>query len=167
METNTVWNQLVDLLEGEIDLYAALVELIEAESKALMRSDLAEFNQLLGDKQALVDKLQRTEAARTAWLRAHGGPGPAADKPRLKELIAGAPRDISRRLERCRRELVSLTRTLDDRNRLHAKMLQHSRELADNALRLLGNQLCVQPTYQSNGNLSGTGPGGFLLSGLA
>jgi hypothetical protein len=46
-------------------------------------------------------------------------------------------------------------------------MLNHSKGLAENALQLLGNQLLVQPTYQANGNLSGAGKGGFVLSGLA
>jgi flagellar biosynthesis/type III secretory pathway chaperone len=167
METNTPWSQLIGLLETEIQLYAALKDLIAAESAALIKSDLDAFNQLLADKQLLVEQLQRAEAARSAWLRSHGAQGPAAGKTCLTALIARAPRQASRQLERCRRELARLTRDLGTRNRLHRKMLKHSKGLAENALQLLGNQLLVQPTYQANGNLSGAGKGGFVLSGLA
>jgi flagellar biosynthesis/type III secretory pathway chaperone len=167
METNTPWNQLIELLEMEIQLYRALKDLMGAESTALIEPDLDAFNRLLGDKQVLVEKLQHAEAARTAWLRSHGFQAPHAGKPRLKTLVARAPRDASRHLERCRRELVALTGELEARNHLHRKMLNHSSGLAENALRLLGNQLFVQPTYQANGDLSGTGKGGFVLSGLA
>jgi flagellar biosynthesis/type III secretory pathway chaperone len=167
METNTPWNQLIELLETEIQLYRALKDLMGAESTALIESDLDAFNRLLGDKQALVEKLQQAEAERTAWLRSHGFQAPRAGKPRLKTLVARAPRDASSDLERCRRELVGLTRELEARNCLNRKMLNHSKGLAENTLRLLGDQFFVRPTYLANGNLSGADKGGFVLSGLA
>ena len=167
METNIPWNQLIELLETEIHLYGALKELIETESGALINKDLEAIHHLIGNKQALVDRLQRVEAGRRDWLRVHGARVRAADPPRLKTLISHAPREVAKRLEKCRRELADLTRGLEQRNHLHRKMLNHSRRLAENALRLLGDRLYVQPTYQSNGNLSGAGKGGFVLSSLA
>jgi flagellar biosynthesis/type III secretory pathway chaperone len=167
METNTPYHQLIALLETEIHLYGALKELIETESAALIAKDLDAIHHLLGNKQVLVDKLLRVEARRTDWLRAQGARAKAAGSPRLKTLIAHAPREVARRLERCRRELVDLTRDLKQRNHLHRKILNHSRILAEDALQLLGGRKYVQPTYQSNGNLSGAGKGGFVLSGLA
>lgn len=167
METNTPWHQLIELLETEIHLYGALKELIEAESAALIDKDLKAIHHHLGSKQVLVDKLQRVEAKRADWLRVQGARVEVADTPRLKTLIARAPREVAKHLERCRRELADLTRDLKQRNRLHRTMLHHSRRLAEDALQLLGGRLYVQPTYQSNGNLSGAGKGGFVLSGLA
>lgn len=167
MNTKTPWNQLADLLEGEVVLYDALKALLEAETEALIQSDLPVFKKLLGEKQAMVAELQQKEAARKQWLRAQMSADPNEKPPRLKRLIASAPPEISARLETSRRSLASRIRSIDDRNQLNGKMLRHSRALADNALRLLGNQLYVQPTYQSNGNLAGAGTGGFVLSGMA
>jgi flagellar biosynthesis/type III secretory pathway chaperone len=164
METNTPWNRLIELLENEIGLYRALMDLIEAEASALMRSDLPTFKQLLQEKQRLVESLQNKEEERSAWVAAHF---PEKDAKRLKDLVARAPRSLSKRLSRYRRELIDLTQALEIRNQVHKRMLKHSRELADNALRLLGNQLYLQPIYQSNGHISGTRTGGAVLSGLA
>lgn len=164
METNTPWNRLIELLEKEIVLYRRLMDLIEAESSALMTSNLPAFSQLLGEKQRLVEALHSKEAARCAWVAAHV---PAKGAQRLKDLVSRAPQAVSGRLAKCRRELIELTRAVDVRNQVHSRMLQHSGELADNALRLLGNQLYVQPTYQSNGHISGATAGGVVLSGLA
>ena len=164
METNTAWNRLIELLEEEIGLYRALMDLIEAESSALMRSDLPAFSQLLQKKQRLVEELQNREAARAIWVATHVS---TKDGKRLKDLVVCAPRKVSGRLTTCRRELIDLTRALEIRNQVHSRMLHHSRELADNALRLLGHQLYMQPTYQSNGHISGASTGGTVLSGLA
>jgi flagellar biosynthesis/type III secretory pathway chaperone len=167
METNTPWNQLIELLETEIHLYGALKELGETESAALIDKDLEAIHHLLGNKEVLVDKLQRVEANRTDWLRVQSARVGVADTPRLRTLIAHAPQAVAKRLEKCRRELADLTRDLKQRNHLHRKMLNHSKRLAEDALQLLGGRLYVQPTYQSNGNLTGAGKGGFVLSGLA
>lgn len=164
METNTPWNQLIELLEEEIGLYRALMDLIEAESNALMASDLPAFSQSLQKKQRLVEDLQKREVERAAWVAAHV---PTKDAKRLKDLVARAPLEVSRRLSRCRKELVDLTQALEIRNQVHKRMLNHSSELADNALRLLSNQLYRQPIYQSNGHISGASTGGAVLSGLA
>jgi flagellar biosynthesis/type III secretory pathway chaperone len=164
METIIPWSQLIELLEEEIGLYRTLVELVEAESGALMKSDLPAFTKLLQKKQRLVEALQTKEAGRCAWVAAHV---PTKNTNRLKDLVTRAPQEASRRLSWCRRELIDLTRALEIRNQVHRRMLNHSRELADNALKLLGNQLYTQPIYQSNGHVSGANTGGAVLSSLA
>jgi flagellar biosynthesis/type III secretory pathway chaperone len=164
MKTNIPWNQLIELLESQIALYRTLMDLIDEESRALIAADLPAFNRLINKKQALVENLKRREAERSAWVAAHA---PREDAKHLKNLIASAPQKISSRLAQCRRDLIELTRALDIRNQLHRRMLSHSRDLAENALRLLGNQLYLQPIYAPNGNITGAGKGGAVLSGLA
>jgi flagellar biosynthesis/type III secretory pathway chaperone len=164
METSTPWNQLIELLEGQIELYRTLLDLIDQESRALMTSNLPVFTQLIGHKKELVKKLKRKETERSAWMAAHT---PTEASKNLRALAGRAPRVVSRRLRQCRRELVDLTQRLDLRNQLHSRMLNHSSELAGNALRLLGNQLNLQPIYQSNGHISGTSNGGAVLSDMA
>jgi len=168
MRTDTQWTTLIDLLERERQLYGDLKRLIEREAEALMRPDLPLFTHLLAEKQALVEQVQQLESERAGQIEDLAASRPhRVAKMRLKELIPLAPPVFAARLERCRRELVALMRALESRNQLHKKMLDHSREWAGNALNLLGNQLYVQPTYQANGNLSGAGRGGFVLSGVA
>jgi flagellar biosynthesis/type III secretory pathway chaperone len=164
MKTNIQWNQLIELLEAEIQHYGHLKDLIDTEAHALVQSDLQQFNRILNEKQALVEQVQRLEADRSRWIIQLGQ---SEGKISLKALIARAPREVSVRLDRCRRELVYLTHALEARNQLHKKMLNHSRSWAGNALRLLGGQLYVQPTYQASGHLSGAGKGGAVLSGIA
>jgi flagellar biosynthesis/type III secretory pathway chaperone len=164
MTTNTQWSQLIELLEAEVQQYTHLKDLIEREAHALVQTDLPKFNQILREKQSLVEQVQDIEADRSRWIAQFGQP---EGKISLKALIDRAPREVSVRLDRCRRELVSLTYALEARNRLHKKMLNHSKNWADSALKLLGGQLYVQPTYQANGYLSGAGKGGAVLSGVA
>lgn len=164
MQTNTRWNQLIELLEAEIQLYGHLRDLIEKESHAIVQSDLPLFKRILEEKRSLVEQVQRLEEDRSQWMTKLGQ---SEGNLSLKALIDQAPRDASIRLSQCRGELIALTQSLESRNQLHRKMLNHSRNWAGNALRLLGGQLYVQPTYQANGYLSGSGKGGAVLSGLA
>lgn len=164
MKTNTRWNQLIELLEAEIQLYGHLKDLIEKESLALVQSDLALFSLILKEKRSLVEQVQRIEEDRSQWMAQLDQP---EDHLSLKVLIDQAPREASVRLDQCRRELIALTQPLERRNQLHKKMLNHSKNWAGSALRILGGQLYVQPTYQANGYLSGAGKGGAVLSGLA
>lgn len=124
--------QLLDLLSTDIDTCTRLLELLEQEFTALNERKLDTLQQLLGDKQPLLDSLARHAGQRSQLLAQQGF---AADSQGFAGFIAGNPRAAA--LQTAHDRLQQLMEQCQTANLRNGRLIRTNQVSVGNALNII------------------------------
>lgn len=131
----SVWNEIAGVLEEQLTVQHALVELAARKAELVAGAQVRDLELLLYREQALLDQSHRLEENRLQLLT---GVDVGNDQPTLRQLAAHAPPPVRDRLEQLARELGRATSRLGDLTRENRELLQQALTIVNYQLSLLG-----------------------------
>lgn len=158
------WDDLVDVLQAESDLYRSLLGLLDRERPALMRSQRAEIERSAAAKRELIERLQVLECRRAETVgRLAAGIGRPAGELTLRLLALSAPARQADGLQRCRAELRGLVEQVIAENQRSAALCGHIGDLLRNAYAVVRGLAANGVVYQRGGRMLGARLNGKLV----
>lgn len=156
--------ELVKVLEAETALYRRLIEIMDRERDALLRSRRTEIEACAGGKRDLMDRLQALERQRAeAVKRLAQHIGRSDAEVTLSFLARTAPEPQAGALRRCRSELLSLMVRVKEENQRSALLCRHAGELLRAAYGALKGLAANGFVYHRGGRMQGVQLNGKLV----
>ena len=161
-----VYDDFLDLLDGEAALYRALLSVLGDEKNAIMASDLVGLEKTGKEKEALFLKIRKTEDQRQIMVKelarslrcSHHG----LTVTKLAELVE-APYAV--RFRKFCSDLLPLAKTIRDVNDGNKALLRHSVELVRSSFAFLNSLIAADAVYHSSGKMQQYHQSGKVLSG--
>ena len=158
------WADLVKVLQAETALYRRLLENMERERNALLRSRRAEIEACAAGKRDWIDRLQAEESRRAdAVKRLAQHIGRPESEVTLSFLARTAPDPYGGALRRCRSELLNLVAQIQKENQRSAVLCRHVGELLKAAYGALKGLAAGGSVYQRGGRLQDARLNGKLV----
>lgn len=156
--------ELVEALKAETALYRRLIEIMDRERHALLRSQRTEIEACAAGKRDLIDRLQALERRRmeaVKRLAQHAG-RPDAEVT-LNVLLRTAPEPYAGALRQFRSELLGLMARAKEANQRSAVLCRHVGELLRAAYGALKGLAANGFVYQRGGRMQGVRLNGKLV----
>ena len=164
----TLLDQLLALLAGEMGLYRDMILVLQSEKDAIIDADLEALEENTREKSNLTIKVRILEEQR---LRTVEKLSAALDHPlegfNLLQIagLVGGP--YAARLEACHSNFASLMQSMGELNRTNSELLTHSLKTVRESLGFLENLGNMHSVYQENGHFGSGSRSGRFLSGRA
>jgi flagellar biosynthesis/type III secretory pathway chaperone len=158
-------SKLLKILRMETELYRRLLDLMDRERMALLRSGRTEIEACTAEKGDLIDQLQAADRQRTEVvnrLARHTG-RPAAETT-LSLLAQTAAEPFRAELRQARCELLELTARIQEENQRGKALCRHASELLRAAHGVLKGLAADGFVYHRGGRLERTRLNGKLVS---
>ncbi len=158
--------RLTSLLDEEIELFEALLSVLQDENNALICAKLNKLNETCKEKENLVLKIRILEEQRIYVLQEFSElSGCSPGIITLAGLSRLAEGDNSTRLTDCRSNLLSLAESIRDLNKSNRSLLNYSIGLVRTSLSFLDNFISPNFLYYNNGRLQTIDKSGRFFSG--
>jgi len=161
-----VYDNFLDLLDGEAALYRALLSVLQLEKNAIIGSNLGELGKTGKEKEALLLKISIIEEQRQIMMED------------LAESLECSPHDLTitklaelveepypARFKRLCSDLLPLAKTIRDVNDGNKALLRHSVELVRSSFAFLNNLITANAVYYRSGRMQQNNQSGKVLSG--
>ena len=161
-----VYDNFLDLLDGEAALYRALLSVLQLEKNAIIGSNLGELGKTGKEKEALLLKISIIEEQRQIMMED------------LAESLECSPHDLTitklaelveepypARFKRLCSDLLPLAKTIRDVNDGNKALLRHSVELVRSSFAFLNNLITANAVYYRSGRMQQNDQSGKVLSG--
>ena len=166
MKLNPMVQQLLDVIEGEKEIYRSMLTLIDQESKAAVRSDVIALTTAGEEKGNILAKLALIEDQRKRVVNeiadALGCTPGDLTITKISQLI-GEP--FAGRLNQAGAELLTVLNTVKAANRRNKLLFEHSRELLRGSFNILSELSCSDTVYYRTGNIQRTYQTGKCVNG--
>jgi flagellar biosynthesis/type III secretory pathway chaperone len=160
-------NDLGDCMDRQLTLYRHLLDLFHGERKAILSSDLETLNQVLMDKETLLQQIRREEVQRRKvagqLARQHGMA--AGDLTITRLSTAFADHNGVTEVKKRGAELQALTDEIQIESERNRSLCLHALQFVSNSLKLLSTLTRPNQVYQASGRVQNGGPMGRMLSG--
>lgn len=154
MKMDSMINQLLGVLDRESKLYRALLEVIEKESKAAVRSELNSLIDAREEKENILMKLRLLEEQRIKLVgKVAEDFGYSRQDVTLTEISRLVEKPLAEKLKQAGTSLSSLLNTLIEANNRSKRLFEHSLELIRGSLNLLSDLTHSDTVYYSTGNI--------------
>ena len=166
IEPVNAYDNLLDLLAGEVDGYRSLLLVLEKEKKAIIGSNLDELGKTGKEKEALLQEIRTIEGQRQNLIE------------NLAEFLGSAPHEVtitklagiteepySGRFHSLCLDLLPLAKTVHEANGANKALLMHSVELIKSSLAFLNNLMAAHDVYYRSGRMRQNDQGGKVLCG--
>jgi len=151
---NLMLEQLVGLLDREAQLYRALLDVIDREKAAAVRSELNALNEAGAEKENLMTGLRKIDEQRrgltTRLAEALGYPPKDLTLKKLSQLVA---EPFAGRLQRAGAKLQSVLTQVQEANQRSRQLFEHSLDLLRGTFNLLNELLSANTVYHRTGNI--------------
>jgi len=160
-------NKLLQVLEGEKDLYRSLLSVLQQEKKAVINSNLNDLNESGKKKENLVLKIRILEEQRITLLKklceilelSH-------HNLTLRTLSDSVGEPYSNRFKEYHSYLLALIQSIQEINHSNRDLMTHSLELIKSSLFFLNNFMGASPVYYRTGKIQNEKQsGGRVLCG--
>ena len=159
-------DEFLNVLEGEIGLYASLLFALQKEKKAIVDSNLEELNEAGKEKESLFLKIRILEEQRlTTMDKLADGFGHPSQELTLIKLSQSVEEPQSTQLADCHSKFLSLAQSIQEINLSNKALLNHSLDLVRSSLTLLTDMMPSNPVYYRTGKMLSGDQSGKLLSG--
>ena len=161
-----VYDNFLDLLDGEAALYRALLSVLQLEKNAIIGSNLGELGKTGKEKEALLLKISIIEEQRQIMMED------------LAESLECSPHDLTitklaelveepypARFKRLCSDLLPLAKTIRDVNDGNKALLRHSVELVRSSFAFLNNLITANAVYYRSGRMQQNDQSGKVLCG--
>jgi hypothetical protein len=159
------FGKVLDLLRTEVAIGGDLLQAMERERAAMLRSQLDLLIPLAAEKEALIERMLAVEKERDAWVgRLAGQLGCEAAELTLSRLAQTAPPAFESAFSKCRVELSALVERLQTDNRRCAMLSRHTAEFLRSFYGAIKGWAANGPVYQPGGRMQAARLNGKLLS---
>jgi flagellar biosynthesis/type III secretory pathway chaperone len=156
--------ELLKALEVETALYRRLLEIVDRERRALLRSRRTEIEACTAEKRDLIDRLEAADRRRAeAVSRLAQQFGRSGAEVTLSLLARTLPDPHGKALLRCRSELLGLVAHIREENRRSAVLCRHVGELLRAAYGTLKGLATSGSVYHRGGRLQDARLNGKLV----
>ena len=154
METKTMFQDLVEILKEEIQLYRTLIDLLQQEQKSLIQTEMETLEELLKKKETLFLQIKLQEECRMTLIQKISSDLQLEEKEIiLSRLIEVCDNPCSSELKQCQHELKGLVASVTDLTEMNARLIGGSLEFLKGSLSLLNSMLGGAPGYQQDGRI--------------
>ena len=151
---NSTLDQLIEILRQESSLYRSLLDVIDQEKEAAVRSDINGLNQAGLDKEKhLVEIHEKEKRRRELVARLAGEKGMAAADLTLSQISERADKPLAGTLRRVSRDFLNLLSLVQAANRRNQQIVEHSLRLLRGSFNLLNELMTPNTVYYRTGNI--------------
>lgn len=163
--TAKAYKNLVDILEDEIKVYRAMLDLVRREKEVLIAANITELEECNQAKEAMVLKVRGLERIREKAARELGALlGVTTENPRLLEIAAKMLDPESSKLRSVHSTLDLLVKRIKDLNSANEELIQSSLKAVNGALGAIKQTLQPKTTYASSGEVKQNEVAGHFVS---
>lgn len=151
---NSTLDQLIGLLRQEAGLYRSLLDVIDQEKEAAVRSDVTALNQAGIDKEAHLLEIQNKEKRRGQLVaRLAEEQGVAAADLTLTKISQRVNEPQAGNLRRVSQDFLALLTEVQAANRRNKQIFEHSLELLRGSFNRLNELMSPNTVYFRTGNV--------------
>ena len=163
MTSNSLLQQMLEILQQELDQQEKILELLAQERAAIAKVNQEMLSQLGVEKSKLIDKAQSLEQSRVALLQGHFD----GAVPRFEVLLEHCNSEKQRdNLENLGHKLKGIANTVKDFNAQNGQLIRDSLGIIASTIAIMrsstGSEL---PTYGNAGKLTSEAPDPAFSSG--
>jgi flagellar biosynthesis/type III secretory pathway chaperone len=166
LSVDSLYNELVECLDGLIKVYRNLLDVVRREKEILVASKLDELNENNKTKDAMLIRIRSLENARMKCARdlaqAVGGD---IEQPRLLDIATRVNHEKAQRLRNLHSALELLVKRVAEVNKQNEELVQAALKNITGAMDAIRDGLQPKATYARQGSLAhGKPEGGNLVS---
>jgi flagellar biosynthesis/type III secretory pathway chaperone len=162
---NLMLEQLLGLLDRETQLYRSMLDVIEGEKEAAVRSELNALNEAVAEKENLMAALRKIEEQRRGLMaRLAEALGYPLKDLTLKKLSQLVDPPFAGRLQRAGTNLLSVLNQVQEANQRSKLLFEHSLDLLRGTFNLLNELLSANTVYYRTGNIHSSHSTGKCVS---
>ena len=160
-------NDLCDCVDRQLKLYRNLLRLFQDERKALLASDLESLNQVIVDKERILQQIRREEVQRRRVVddlaRKLGVAAEALTISRLCDGLGDLPG--AERIKQKGARLKALTEEIQIESERNRSLCLHALQFVGSSIKMLTNLTRPNQVYHATGRVQSGGQIGRMLSG--
>ena len=166
MDASTkAYKNLADVLEDEIKVYRAMLDLVRREKDVLISANITELEECNQAKETMVLKVRGLERIREKAARELGGIlGVTSENPRLLDLASKMLDPESSKLRSIHSTLDLLVKRIKDLNSANEELIQSSLKAVNGALGAIKQTLQPKTTYAASGEVKQNEVAGHFVS---
>ena len=150
--------QLVELVQKEVEMFQALLDLMESEQKALIVQDVAEIEKTVSSQREVAVNAVALERARTKLVAELSQElGETASELTLKSLIDRIEGEHSNHLGEMRETLIAMHEKIQNANKQNALLIKQSMKYVDKSLQILAGDGPETGVYAQSGKIPKSG----------
>src|SRR5580698_6539285 len=159
------YKNLADVLEDEIKVYRAMLDLVRREKEVLIAANITELEECNQAKEAMVLKVRGLERIREKAARELGAiVGVTTENPRLLELASKMLDPEASKLRSVHSTLDLLVKRIKDLNSANEELIQSSLKAVNGALGAIKQTLQPKTTYAPSGEVKQNEVAGHFVS---
>ena len=154
MNTASKLEQLISLLTQETEIYRSMLDVVDREKDAAVRSDLDALQQSAFEKENLIAEIHQKETLRRQCvLDLAAGLGLSDQDLTLTQIIHGVDEPFAGALRRVSDNFSQVLKKLQTANERNKLIVEHSLTLLRGSFQLLNELLTPSTVYYRTGNL--------------
>ncbi|MDZ4678208.1 MAG: flagellar protein FlgN [Oligoflexia bacterium] len=159
------YKSLEIVLEDEIKVYRALLDLVRREKEVLISAKIDELNENNKSKEAMVLKIRALERVREKAARdLAAAVGASTESPRLLEIASKVVDPYNSKLRSIHSTLDLLIRRIKEINENNEALIQSSLKMVNGALGAIKDTLQPRSTYAQSGEVKKNEVAGHFVS---
>jgi flagellar biosynthesis/type III secretory pathway chaperone len=164
-QVTAAYKNLEDVLEDEIKVYRALLDLVRREKEVLIAANLDELNENNRAKEAMILKIRGLERLREKNARDLAiAVGAASENPRLLDIASKMTDPHNTKLRGIHSTLDLLIRRIREINAGNEELIQSSLKAVNGALGAIRDTLQPSKTYAPSGEVKKNEVAGHFVS---
>jgi flagellar biosynthesis/type III secretory pathway chaperone len=163
--TEKAYKSLAEVLEDEIKIYRAMLDVVRREKDVLISADIKELEECNLAKEAMVIKVRSLERLREKYARELGGLlGLHSEFPRLLELASKMLDPAASKLRSVHSTMDLLVKRIKEFNSANEELVQSSLKTVNGALGAIKETLQPKVTYAPSGEVKKPEVAGHFVS---
>ena len=159
------YTNLAEVLEDEIKVYRAMLDLVRREKEVLIAANVTELEECNQAKEVMVLKVRGLERIREKAARELGtAVGVTTENPRLLELASKMLDPEASKLRSVHSTLDLLVKRIKDLNGANEELIQSSLKAVNGALGAIKQTLQPKTTYAPSGEVKQNDVSGYFVS---
>lgn len=164
-ETLEIYNRLIRVLEEQVKVYRAMLDLVRREKTVLVDAKIEPLNELNKSKEAMVTKLKTLDRTREKVARDLGFKmGLVTESPRLIELSEKLDLPYSTRLRSIHSTLELLVKRISELNKVNEELVKATLKTINGALDAVKDTIEPRKTYAPGGEIKKNEVSGAFVS---
>jgi flagellar biosynthesis/type III secretory pathway chaperone len=152
------YKNLTEVLEDEIKVYRAMLDLVRREKDVLIAADIDELNEINRAKEAMILKVRGLERGREKYARELGHSlGVLSETPRLLEIASKMMDPENSKLRSIHSTLELLIKRIKEINESNESLAQAALKNVNGALGAIKQTLAPNATYKPSGEVKQSG----------
>ncbi len=165
MKTASKLEQLIRLLDQETELYRSMLDVVDREKEAALRSDVDALQATAMEKEHLISELQQMETLRRQLVADLAVElGIPDQEVTLTAITQAADEPYAGRLNRINKNFSNIIKSLQMANECNRQLVEHSLALLRGSFNQLNDLVAPGTVYYRSGNIQSSKSTGNCIS---